>query len=73
MAPGTARGPHRVVTLLMGLLLLGVAAYLAVEFPLRDDPLRLGATVVLALLGGEAVFNAARGKPTILERIGPLP
>ncbi len=73
MAPGTARGPQRVVTVLLGLLFLGIAGYLAVEFPLRGDPLRLGATVVLALLGGEAVVNAARGKPTLLERLGPLP
>jgi hypothetical protein len=72
---GNARESNggRVVSGCMGLLFVGLAIAIIV---VADDPARPGpllAALVIGLLGIDALISAARGKRSLLSRIGPLP
>ena len=61
------------VTGVFGVFLVVVAVVILVA---TDRPIRLGAlmaSLVIGLLGVEACVSAARGKRSLVERIGPLP
>lgn len=63
----------RIVTACMGALFAALAIAIIVVV---DRPIGLGALVaamVIGLLGIDALISAARGKRSLLSRIGPLP
>lgn len=66
-------GPHRWVTAVFGGFLLAIAVVIALAV---ERPYSVGVVVCLAglvLLGADAVISTARGRRSLLERIGPLP
>jgi zinc transporter ZupT len=62
----------RIVTALMGLLFGGCGAYLAFDLAGSDWQIAVLAGVLL-LLGVEMLVAAAKGRPSLLSRLGPLP
>ncbi|MDP2272379.1 MAG: hypothetical protein Q8N23_28895 [Archangium sp.] len=71
--------PHgpiaRVVEALMGASLCAIALYSSiVELGCdRPEPLRLLGALALFVVGAQGLISAARGTPSWLYRIGPLP
>lgn len=53
------------------LILIAVGIVLSVAKPMLVK--EVAAALALGLLGVDACVNAARGKQSLLERIGPLP
>lgn len=64
---------RRIVTAVFGVFLMVLAIAILLS---ADEPMGVGAFVVslvMALLGVDACVSAARNKPSLVERIGPLP
>ena len=67
-----ARGFYRLFSGVFGLFLLGVGIYV-VFFGVVEPLLRIGAGLLIALLGANAVWSAIQAKASWLSKVGPLP
>ena len=63
---------ERTFSAVFGALLLGIGIFAFWQDHL-SPPWRIGGGLLLALLGGNALFAAYRGKASWLSRLGPLP
>jgi len=64
----------RIVTAIFGVFFVVLALVIlvtALEF--RPIGAVIAASLVVGFLGAEAIISAARGRTSLLERIGPLP
>lgn len=69
--PSSRRGRLAATVIGCFLLVMAVAVAIAVERPYSIGTLACLAGLVL--LGADAVISAARGRRSLLERVGPLP
>ena len=70
--PYYRRGVYRLVTGVFGLFLVGVGIC-AASFGVGDPFFRIGAGLLIALFGINAVWTAIQAKASWLSKIGPLP
>lgn len=63
----------RVCSGVFGLFLLGLGLYVLVSEQLVSGVLHYGFSLVLLVLGGNALYSAWQGKDAWLIKIGPLP
>ena len=70
--PFYTRRVYRGITLLFGLVLLGVGGYVVLALE-HSQWLVTGFGVILLILGVDAVIAAIRGKEPLVSKIGPLP
>lgn len=61
----------RVITAGIGLLFAALGAWIG--FAVADDWLTYLAAVAVGGLGVDAILSAARGRRSLLSRLGPLP
>ncbi|MDP1922121.1 MAG: hypothetical protein Q8L14_38130 [Myxococcales bacterium] len=64
---------HRIVSTLFGVFFATLSVFIVTESP---APITAGpfiAALVVGVLGVDLVVSAARGKASLLSRIGPLP
>jgi hypothetical protein len=69
----TRKNSERWITGAVGLLFVGIALAI-VYFAVAEHPIgAYAAAVAVGGLGVDALFSAARGRRSMLSRIGPLP